>query len=128
MVALDGLERPVFGCFQVERLLGRGAVRTVYLVRDPAASRMAAVKIMVLPQESATGGGTSKLREVKTCFLHGARTIGRFRHPAIVDILDIGEAHGFVNIAMELMPNGSGAAFARKTGSADIIHGRGESW
>lgn len=98
MVALDGLERPVFGCFQVERLLGRGAVGAVYLGRDPAAGRMAAVKIMALSQESATGGGTGKLRE--------ARTISRFRHPAIVDILDIGEAHGFVYIAMELMSNG----------------------
>lgn len=106
MVALDGVERPVFGRFQIEKLLGRGAVGAVYLGRDPADGRMAAIKIMALPRESATDGGAGELREVKARFFREARSVSQFRHPAIVDILDIGEAHGFVYIAMEFMPNG----------------------
>lgn len=102
ILAVDGVEQPVFGRYRIERQLGKGAMGTVYLGRDPANDRVAAVKTMALPQES----GADDLRKIKARFFREAQTAGRLRHPAIVNIFDVGEERGFVYIAMEFMPGG----------------------
>jgi hypothetical protein len=54
MVVPDGVERPVFGRFQLDKLLGRGVVGTVFPGRDYAAGRLATIKIMTPPRESGS--------------------------------------------------------------------------
>ncbi len=102
ILAAEGVAPPVFGRYRIERKLGKGAMGTVYLGRDSINDRVAAIKIMALPPQSGTGG----LREIKTRFFHEAQTAGRLKHPAIVNIFDVGEERGFGYIAMEFMPGG----------------------
>jgi hypothetical protein len=54
MVVPDGVERPVFRRFQLDKLLGRGGVGTVFPGRDYAAGRLATIKIMAPPRESGS--------------------------------------------------------------------------
>lgn len=97
---LDGLDqKPTLGRYEVEEELGKGAMGTVYLGRDPKINRVVAIKTMALSQEFEE----NELDAVKERFFREAETAGRLNHPNIVTIFDAGEEHDLAYIAMEFL-------------------------
>jgi serine/threonine-protein kinase len=97
---LDGVDqKPTLGRYQVEKELGKGAMGTVYLGRDPKLNRVVAIKTLALSQEFEE----SELQQVKERFFREAETAGRLNHPNIVTIYDAGEDHDLAYIAMEYL-------------------------
>jgi serine/threonine-protein kinase len=89
--------KPRLGRYELERELGRGAMGTVYLGRDPRINRVVAVKAIPLAQEFE---GTA-LQEARDRFFREAEMAGRLKHPSIVTVYDAGEDGGIAYIAME---------------------------
>lgn len=89
--------RPVLGRYEIERELGRGAMGTVYLGRDPRIGRTVAIKTLALTEEFES----EQLEEVRRRFYQEAETAGRLNHPNIVTIYDVGEEHDLAYIAMD---------------------------
>jgi len=98
-IMLDGAEKPTLGRYAVEKELGRGAMGTVYLGRDPKINRLVAIKTMALSHEFEA----NQLDEVRERFFREAETAGRLHHPNIVTIYDAGEEHDLAYIAMEYL-------------------------
>jgi len=73
------------GRYPVVRLIGRGAMGSVYLARDTELDRDVAIKTVRI------SGGTSEEQEsFFTRFRNEARAVGRLKHPSIVAIYDVG--------------------------------------
>ncbi|MBE9515513.1 MAG: CHASE2 domain-containing protein [Proteobacteria bacterium] len=99
-MVLDGVDqKPTLGRYEVEKELGKGAMGTVYLGRDPKINRVVAIKTMALAQEFEG----NELNDVKERFFREAETAGRLNHPNIVTIFDAGEEHDLAYIAMEFL-------------------------
>lgn len=97
------------GRYQVERVLGRGAMGTVYLASDPHIQRRVALKtIRADLSQSATAerDGISE-GEWSARFINEARAAGRLVHPNIVAVFDYGETDGVAYIALEYVDGGS---------------------
>lgn len=100
MLNADGtVEKPMLGRYQVEKVLGQGAMGVVYLGRDPKINREVAIKTMALSAEF----DPEELVEVKSRFFREAESAGRLNHPNIVSIYDAGEESDLAYIAMELL-------------------------
>jgi len=93
------LERPVIGRYQIEHELGRGAMGTVYLGKDPKIGRTVAIKTLPLTREF----DDTQLAEVRRRFYQEAETAGKLNHPNIVTIYDAGEEHDLAYIAMDFV-------------------------
>jgi serine/threonine-protein kinase len=90
------------GRYQVERVLGRGAMGTVYLATDPHIQRQVALKtIRAELLHDARNGGEASEAELPARFINEARAAGRLVHPHIVSVFDYGEADGVAFIALE---------------------------
>jgi tetratricopeptide (TPR) repeat protein/predicted Ser/Thr protein kinase len=89
--------RPVenFGKYQVQRVLGRGGMGTVYEAVDPLINRKVALKTMI---QHLAGQPDLRAR-----FLREAQAAGGLRHRNIVTVYDLGEDHGQPFIAMEFI-------------------------
>ncbi|MGF6483757.1 serine/threonine-protein kinase [Paraburkholderia sp. JPY419] len=90
------------GRYRIERVLGRGAMGTVYLATDPHIQRQVALKTIhaaLLNDGQATAGPTHT--ELTARFLNEARAAGRLVHPHVVGVFDYGEAQGVAFIALE---------------------------
>jgi serine/threonine protein kinase len=83
------------GRHEVVRLLGRGAMASVYEGRDPSLERRVAIK--VLDQREL---GHPDLAER---FLREARAVARLSHPHIVGVYDVGVEGDLAYMVMELM-------------------------
>jgi tRNA A-37 threonylcarbamoyl transferase component Bud32/tetratricopeptide (TPR) repeat protein len=83
------------GKYEVEKVLGRGAMGTVYQARDPVIHRTVALKTMT--------PGLADTPELKARFLREAQAAGGLRHHNIVTVYDLGEDRGQPYIAMELI-------------------------
>jgi tRNA A-37 threonylcarbamoyl transferase component Bud32/tetratricopeptide (TPR) repeat protein len=83
------------GKYEVERVLGRGGMGTVYQARDPVIRRTVALKTMT-PEIAETP-------ELKARFLREAQAAGGLRHQNIVTVYDLGEDRGQPYIAMEFI-------------------------
>jgi predicted Ser/Thr protein kinase len=92
-----GAEPKTIGRFEIEGVLGRGAMGVVYLARDPVIGRRVALKTLVLPE------GAEEAEEFRVRFLREAQAAGILNHPGIVTVYDAGvdEATGLSYIAME---------------------------
>lgn len=99
LIVDSNAEKPTLGRYKVEAELGRGAMGTVYLGRDPKINRTVAIKTMDLSAEF----DDSELDSVKERFFREAETAGRLNHPNIVTIYDAGEEHDLAYIAMEYL-------------------------
>jgi serine/threonine-protein kinase len=99
MLDQGGVEKPMLGRYEVETELGKGAMGTVYLGKDPKIGRIVAIKTLALAQEFED----DELEEVKQRFFREAETAGRLSHPYIVTIFDAGEEHDLAYIAMEFL-------------------------
>ncbi len=96
---ITGGAKPTLGRYEIIRELGKGAMGTVYLGRDPKINREVAIKTMALSQEFEE----DELKEVKERFFREAETAGMLNHPNIVTIFDAGEEHDLAYIAMEYL-------------------------
>jgi tetratricopeptide (TPR) repeat protein/predicted Ser/Thr protein kinase len=83
------------GKYEVEKVLGRGGMGTVYQARDPVIHRTVALKTMT--------PGVADTPELKARFLREAQAAGGLRHHNIVTVYDLGEDRGQPFIAMELV-------------------------
>ncbi|MBI1783890.1 serine/threonine protein kinase, partial [Candidatus Sumerlaeota bacterium] len=84
--------------YQIIRILGKGGFGTVYLAHDRVLDQHVAIKVLTLT--SATGN------ELKR-FIFEARTSAKLRHPAIVNVFDIVQHEGKLQLVMEYYPGGS---------------------
>jgi len=84
-----------YGRYQIVEEIGRGSMGVVYKAYDPEIDRYIALK--VLRHDRVTS------KAFLQRFLKEARAIGRLSHPNIVTVYDVGQDHGTVFIAMELL-------------------------
>ena len=98
-VILDGgSTKPTLGRYEVEKELGRGAMGTVYLGRDPKINRQVAIKTIRFEEIAP-----DQLDEAKKRFFREAEAAGTLSHPNIVTIYDVGEEYDLAYVAMELL-------------------------
>ena len=90
--------KPTLGRYEILKELGRGAMGTVYLGRDPKINREVAIKTLSYASVDA-----ESLEEVKERFLQEAEAAGNLAHPNIVTIYDVGEERDMAYMAMELL-------------------------
>ena len=96
----DGsVEKPTLGRYQIDKVLGQGAMGVVYLGTDPKINRAVAIKTLGLSNEFSG----DELTDVKERFFREAESAGRLNHPNIVAIYDAGEESDLAYIAMELL-------------------------
>ena len=81
------------GKYEVESVVGEGAMGVVYCALDPMLNRRVAIKVM-----SEAIAQDSDLRER---FLREAQAAGSLQHPNVVTVYDFGEVDGHLYIAME---------------------------
>jgi serine/threonine-protein kinase len=86
------------GAYEVKRLIGHGAMGTVYLARHEALDRTAAVKVMQAIGDDPVAVGR---------FNREGRAIALLRHPNIVTVYDYGEYEGTPYMIEEYVPGGS---------------------
>ncbi|MCZ8131528.1 MAG: protein kinase [Steroidobacteraceae bacterium] len=89
--------KPRLGRYELERELGRGAMGTVYLGRDPHINRVVAIKALPIAEEFEE----QDLAEARARFFREAEMAGRLSHPGIVTVYDAGEDGAVAWIAME---------------------------
>jgi serine/threonine-protein kinase len=92
----DGIGQAL-GRYQIEGRLGRGAMATVYLGRDPRINRKVAIKAISLAEEF----DSENLEEARERFLREAESAGRLNHPEIITIYDAGDEGSVAWLAME---------------------------
>jgi len=102
------LERTSIGKYRLVRLLGEGAMGSVYLAHDPALDRHVAIKIIrkdLLERREAT--------QIIARFRNEAMAAGRLQHPGIVAVFDFGEDATTSFIVMEYAPGEELEDYAR---------------
>jgi eukaryotic-like serine/threonine-protein kinase len=82
--------------YQVNSLLARGGMATVYLATDTRLDRIVALKVMH-PHLASDPGFVAR-------FQREARSAARLSHPHVVGVYDQGESDGQVYLAMEYIP------------------------
>jgi tetratricopeptide (TPR) repeat protein/predicted Ser/Thr protein kinase len=83
------------GKYQVQKVLGRGGMGTVYEAIDPLINRKVAVKTMI--------PGLAESGDLRARFLREAQAAGGLQHRNIVTVYDLGEDKGQPYIAMEFI-------------------------
>lgn len=109
---LNGLEK--FAGFSIVRLIGRGGMGEVYLMRNSAGEEFA-VKVMRAPDDG-------KSREWRRRFAREAEFAMKIRHPNLIAVHDVGEdsASGLCYIVMDYAGGGSLADRIRESGPMKI--------
>lgn len=92
-VATAARELASVGRFQIERVLGQGAMGTVYRARDLDLDRLVAVKVSRVQSRLDVGGEDRLRRE--------AQALARLVHPNVIAIHEIGQHEGRAFVAME---------------------------
>jgi serine/threonine-protein kinase len=98
VIVTGGAARPTLGRYEIEKELGRGAMGTVFLGKDPKINRFVAIKTLRLDEVDA-----EMVAGVKERFFREAESAGRLNHPNIVTIHDAGEEQELGYIAMEVL-------------------------
>ena len=86
------------GQYEVQDVIGQGAMGVVYRAYHPELERTVAVKVI----HSLTPDPAAVLR-----FRHEAQAIAKLRHPNIVDVYDFGEYQGSPYMIVEFVAGGS---------------------
>jgi serine/threonine-protein kinase len=97
------------GRYEIISELGRGAMGTVYLGKDPLINREVAIK--TLRYSNADG---EEMAKAKKRFFREAEAAGRLTHPNIVTVYDVGEYRGTAFMAMELLDGTDLVSFCQK--------------
>ena len=74
------------GRYKIEKVLGRGAMGTVYRAHDPKIDRFVAIKTITVQGVSA-----GEEEEYRERFSREAKAAGKLSHPGVVTIHDVGE-------------------------------------
>ena len=85
----------MLGEYEVEALIGRGAMGTVYLARDTKLNRLVALKVLL--------GSLARTPSLVKQFHREARAAAPLKHPGIVRIYSAGTEGGTPYIAMEFV-------------------------
>jgi len=96
-------DKPILGRYQIEKLLGKGAMGRVYLGKDFKLDRLVAIKTLPLSQEFEA----DELLEATMRFFREATAAGRLTHPHIVSIYEAGEEQDLAYISMEFFKGGN---------------------
>jgi serine/threonine-protein kinase len=88
--------------YEVESVLGRGGMGIVFRAKHLKLSRLVALKMV----HNAAYVGTRE----RSRFQREAEAVARLQHPNVVQIHDVGEAHGRPYFTMELVEGGNLAA------------------
>jgi serine/threonine-protein kinase len=93
------------GRYEIEALVGRGAMGVVFLARDPQLNRRVALKTYELPE----GVPDEAVQEFEERLLREAHAAAALSHPNIVTVHDVGidPVRGFPYIVMEYVPGRS---------------------
>src|SRR5688572_24871063 len=97
--------------FQIVRLLGRGAMGSVYLARDLTLHRVVAIKVLRWDLAGSMDDCERFRRE--------ARTTGQLAHPSIVPLHSFGESPNLMYMVMRYVPGESLGARIRRLGKLD---------
>ncbi|MCL4691402.1 MAG: serine/threonine-protein kinase [Candidatus Hydrogenedentes bacterium] len=97
------------GGYQVQALIGRGAMGTVYLAKDTALNRPVALKVLL--------GSLARNPAMVRSFYREAQAAAPLRHPGIVRIFSAGVESGTPYIAMEYVAGESLDRFLRRKGT-----------
>jgi len=91
---------PAIERYEIQEIIGRGAMGVVYRARDPVIGRVVALKTLVLPEALQP----TQRHDTLERFSREARAAGILSHPNIVTVYDVVEGDGEVSsawIAME---------------------------
>jgi predicted Ser/Thr protein kinase len=97
-----------FGGYEVQALIGRGAMGSVYLARDTALNRPVALKVLL--------GSLARNPAMVRSFHREAQAAAPLRHPNIVRVYAAGIEAGTPFIAMEYVPGETLDRFLRRKG------------
>ena len=86
------------GKYELRRILGKGAMGTVYEGYDPVIDRLVAIKTVRLV--GADSEDAQAIEELER-FRREAKAAGRLQHPNIVGVFDYGETDDIAYIVME---------------------------
>ncbi|NTV13832.1 MAG: CHASE2 domain-containing protein [Desulfobulbaceae bacterium] len=100
---------PTLGRYEVIKEIGKGAIGTVYLGRDPKINRKVAIKTLRYDEVDS-----EQLKEIKERFFREAEAAGRLSHPNIVTIFDVGEDYDITYMAMEYLDGHDLSGHCRK--------------
>jgi eukaryotic-like serine/threonine-protein kinase len=104
------LAKPTLGRYEVMKELGKGAMGTVYLGKDPKINREVAIKTLRFEDEF----DPADTKAMKERFFREAESAGRLVHPNIVTIYDAGDDGDISYIAMELLSGSDLKDYATK--------------
>jgi tetratricopeptide (TPR) repeat protein len=90
---------PVIRGYEILAWLGEGGMGVAYKARHLSLNRLVALKMI--------RGGSQARSDSLVRFRTEAESVGRLRHPNIIQIYDIGEADGLPFVALELLDGGS---------------------
>lgn len=112
-VILEGASAaaPTLGRYEIVKELGRGAMGTVYLGKDPKINRQVAIKTVRFDDDI----DEASAKTVKERFFREAESAGGLNHPNIIKIYDAGEDHEVSYIAMELLEGEDLKKYTEKT-------------
>jgi len=112
-VILEGSQAttPTLGRYQINKELGRGAMGTVYLGKDPKINRQVAIKTVRFDDDV----DEATMKATKDRFFREAESAGNLNHPNIIKIFDAGEDNEISYIAMELLEGEDLKKYTEKT-------------
>ncbi len=93
------MEMPRISGYQFEKIIGKGAMSTVYLALQESLGRRVAIKVL------SPGLASDPIFSKR--FIKEARIIGKLGHPHIVTIFDAGNLDDVYYIAMEYLEGGT---------------------
>src|SRR3989442_1272403 len=91
-------EPQTLGRYQLERVLGKGAMGIVYEALDPKAQRKVAIKTILISQLDEETAKDFSMR-----FVREAHAVARLNHPNIVQVYDFGEEGDIAYLVMEFI-------------------------
>src|SRR5512139_1239913 len=91
----DRVGKVIGGKYRLDRVLGSGAVGTVYAAVHQWTNREVAVKLL---HEQVGQDAMTRQR-----FLREAQVAAGLEHPNVVDVLDMGEEDGKVYLVLEML-------------------------
>ena len=86
------------GRYELERVLGKGAMGIVYEALDPKLKRTVAIKTILLSQLDE-----ETKKDFSQRFVREAHAVARLNHPNIVQVYDFGEQGGVAYLVMEFI-------------------------
>jgi serine/threonine protein kinase len=86
------------GRYVIERLVGQGAMGSVYAAVDPDLERKVAVKIL-----RAQGLSPTELHQMRARLLREAKAMARLSHPEVIVVHDVGTFDEQLFVAMEFV-------------------------